>query len=162
MSGDTAWSTLAGAPVKKIPLWYVDAPDDSDQASRIIRAAGELHNVSFDVRDAAIADRILRIDFHTDRVEESLASSLGRTFSSIMTLTVISSCAPGILVLDAEVVSPDGTILRQYLLSERFRVAIADNCRLPPNVLETKKAGKLVRTLLQQIAKDKEIWPATA
>lgn len=163
MSADPAWPTLAGTPVKAIPLWFIDTPDDSDQVSRIIRTNDAFPNVTFDTRDAALADRTLRISFQFDRADMGLGSVMGRSMFAIFTVGLVSGCSPNELKLNAEVISPDGTILKTYAYSTRIRASMTqDNCGFPENVLESKKAGKMVRTLLQQIAKDRQVWPDPA
>lgn len=142
------------APVGVEPLVYVDAVNAQQLVHGILKTDAPFANYTTEVALAAAAERTVRIEYEFVSAEQGLGSIVGRGMSSMMTLGLVSVCKPNTMILNAEVLGADGTVLRTYRFSQKKRASMYDDCLPPTDTTHPDVAARLLRKLLVQIEKE--------
>lgn len=156
MSRDGVLSGRA-IPIDNYPLVYISTSNASSVVQRITKTEEPFPNFTFDSEAGKSAERTLKINFDFISPEQSMGSIMGRGMAMMMTMGVVSMCSPNKIVLEAEVLAADGTMLRTYRYSKKKRASMSSDCAPATDQTHPKLVADMLRKLFRQIKKDKVI-----
>jgi len=154
LARDDILSGQAPGPVDNAPLVYVDARNARQVVQRVIKTEEPFQNFTFDSEEGKSAHRTLDIRFEFIAPEQSIGNVLGRGAGAIMTLGLMSMCRPSEMILKADVIDDDGTVLRTYRYKKKKRGSSDIACSPATDYTHPEMVAKLLRKLLRQIEKD--------
>lgn len=155
MSRDGAFSGKGLVPVDDQPLVYVNAVNAEELVQKVLKTDSPFANFTTDAALADAAERVVKIEYEFVSPEQSLGSIMGRSGAAIMTIGLVSMCPKNRMILNAEVLSADMTVLRKYHFMEKKRASMMDYCAPATDETHPELAAKLLRKLLKQIDRDK-------
>lgn len=141
-------------PVDNTPLVYVDARNARQVVHRVIKTDQPFKNFTFDPEEGQSADRTLNIRFEFHAPEQSIGNVLGRGAGAFMTLGLVSMCRPSEMILEADVLADDDTVLRTYRYKKKKRGSSDISCSPATDYTHPETVADLLRKLLKQIEKD--------
>ena len=156
MSRDGVLSGRA-IPIGDYPLVYVWTSNAKSVVQLIMKTEEPFPNFTFDFEAGKSAERTLKIDFDFISPDQGIGSFMGRYMATTVTLGVVSFCSPNEMILKAEVLAANGTILRRYRYSKKIRASMSSGCAPASDQTHPKVVSKLLRKLFKQIKKDKVI-----
>ena len=136
---------------------YVWTSNAKSVVQRITKTEEPFPNFTFDSEAGKSAERTLKINFDFISPDQSIGSMMGRYMAMTMTLGVVSFCSPNKVVLAAEVLAADGTMLRTYRYSKKIRASMSSACAPATDQTHPKLVADMLRKLFRQIKKDKVI-----
>lgn len=156
MAKDGVWSGKELIPVGDLPLVYVVPVNAKELVERVTKTDEPFPNFTFDPQSGKSANRTVKIQFYFNQAEQGIGSVIGRGMGAIATIGLVSMCPPNEMVISAEVLADDDTVLRSYRYAKKKR-ASGDFCHAPTDRTHPELAAGLLRKLFKQIQKDRVI-----
>jgi hypothetical protein len=154
MSQDGAFSGKWQISANNEPPVYVNAVNAEELVNKLLKTDAPFPNYTTDKAFADMAERVLKVEYESNTPETGLGGMMGRTMMSIMTIGVASQCPKNSMILNAEVLAADGSVLRRYRFMEKTRASLFNDCAAPTDATHPELARKLLRQLFRQMRKD--------
>ena len=149
---------FSGGPIRQAadyPLVYVEAANATALVEKVLRIDEPFPNYTMNRAEAAAAERTLRIEFEFLSPEQSLAGITTRGMASIMTIGLVGVCPANTMVLNAEVLGSDGSVVGRYQFRDKKRASILNDCAAPTDETHPELAAKLLRKLIGELKRNK-------
>ena len=154
---DEVLSAKGATPVEQLPLVHVSAENAESLVQRVIRTDAPFSNFTFEPVAGQPVHRTLNIRFEFLKADPSVSAIVGRGMAAILTLGLVGVCPANDMVLNAQVLDANGTILREYRLVQKIRASMANDCAPATDRTHPRQATYLLRQLFLQIEEEKTI-----